>query len=68
MGLTLYEKIWNAHEVARGPGGRTLLYIDRHLLHDGSFHAFEALRHAGRSVRRRRIRFQRSRNTCAETN
>ena len=44
MGLTLYEKIWNAHAVATGPGGRTLLYIDRHLLHDGSFHAFEALR------------------------
>jgi 3-isopropylmalate/(R)-2-methylmalate dehydratase large subunit len=49
---TLYEKIWNAHAVATGPGGRTLLYIDRHLLHDGSFHAFEALRRAGRKVRR----------------
>ena len=52
MGRTLYEKIWNAHVVAQGPGGRTLLYIDRHLLHDGSFHAFEALRRTGRSVRR----------------
>ncbi len=51
-GLTLYEKIWNAHEVATGPGGRTLLYVDRHLIHDGSFHAFEALRHGGRAVRR----------------
>jgi 3-isopropylmalate/(R)-2-methylmalate dehydratase large subunit len=49
---TLYEKIWNAHAVAQGPGGRTLMYVDRHLLHDGSFHAFEALRNAGRSVRR----------------
>jgi 3-isopropylmalate/(R)-2-methylmalate dehydratase large subunit len=52
MAETLYEKIWNAHAVATGPGGRTLLYIDRHLLHDGSFHAFEALRRAGRKVRR----------------
>jgi 3-isopropylmalate/(R)-2-methylmalate dehydratase large subunit len=52
VGLTLYEKIWNAHAVAAGPGGRTLLYIDRHLLHDGSFHAFEALRRGGRKVRR----------------
>ncbi|HET7731818.1 MAG TPA: 3-isopropylmalate dehydratase large subunit [Usitatibacter sp.] len=52
MALTLYEKIWGAHAVARGPGGRTLLYIDRHLLHDGSFHAFEALRRSGRAVRR----------------
>jgi 3-isopropylmalate/(R)-2-methylmalate dehydratase large subunit len=49
---TLYAKIWDAHAVAQGPGGRTLLYIDRHLLHDGSFHAFEALRGAGRAVRR----------------
>src|SRR5215217_5091726 len=52
MGKTLYEKIWEAHYVATGPGGRTLLYIDRHLLHDGSFHAFEALRRSGRKVRR----------------
>ena len=52
MALTLYDKVWNAHAVAQGPGGRTLLYIDRHLLHDGSFHAFEALRRAGRAVRR----------------
>jgi len=49
---TLYEKVWDAHAVAQGPGGRTLLYIDRHLLHDGSFHAFEALRASGRKVRR----------------
>ena len=49
---TLYEKIWNAHAVAEGPGGRTLLYVDRHLLHDGSFHAFAALKAAGRAVRR----------------
>ena len=52
MAQTLYEKIWNAHAVAQGPGGRTLLYVDRHLIHDGSFHAFTALRDAGRSVRR----------------
>ncbi|MGQ0511497.1 MAG: 3-isopropylmalate dehydratase large subunit [Betaproteobacteria bacterium] len=52
MGHTLYEKIWAAHEVASGPGGRSLLYVDRHLIHDGSFHAFEALRHSGRKVRR----------------
>ena len=52
MALTLYEKVWNAHAVAQGPGGRTLLYIDRHLLHDGSFHAFAALRASGRGVRR----------------
>jgi 3-isopropylmalate/(R)-2-methylmalate dehydratase large subunit len=52
MGRTLYEKIWASHEVATGPGGRGLLYVDRHLIHDGSFHAFEALRNSGRKVRR----------------
>jgi 3-isopropylmalate/(R)-2-methylmalate dehydratase large subunit len=52
MGITLYEKIWKAHEVATGPGGRALLYVDRHLLHDGSFHAFEALRLEARKLRR----------------
>ncbi|HUP29049.1 MAG TPA: 3-isopropylmalate dehydratase large subunit [Usitatibacter sp.] len=52
MARTLYEKVWDAHAVATGPGGRTLLYIDRHMLHDGSFHAFEALRRSGRKVRR----------------
>jgi 3-isopropylmalate/(R)-2-methylmalate dehydratase large subunit len=52
MGRTLYEKVWNDHAVAQGPGGRTLLYIDRHLLHDGSFHAFAALKATGRGVRR----------------
>ena len=52
MGATLYDKVWAAHEVATGPGGRSLLYVDRHLLHDGSFHAFEVLRASGRSVRR----------------
>ena len=51
-GLTLYEKIWRRHEVATGAGGRSLLYIDRHLLHDGSFHAFESLRAGARKVRR----------------
>ena len=57
MGKTLYEKIWDQHAVASGAGGRTLLYIDRHLLHDGSFHAFEALRRAGRKVRRPQASF-----------
>ena len=52
MGKTLYDKVWDAHAVATGPGGRTLLYIDRHLLHDGSFHAFAALKASGRKVRR----------------
>ena len=49
---TMFGKIWDRHVVAEGPGGQSLLYVDRHLLHEGATHAFARLRHAGRSVRR----------------
>ena len=50
---TLYEKIWDAHVVERQDDGTCLLYIDRHLVHEvTSPQAFEALRLAGRKVRR----------------
>jgi 3-isopropylmalate/(R)-2-methylmalate dehydratase large subunit len=48
MPQTLFDKIWQAHEVADG-----LLYIDLHLVHEvTSPQAFDGLRLAGRSVRR----------------
>ena len=40
MAVTLFEKIWRRHVVAEGPGGQTLLYVDRHLLHEGTTSAF----------------------------
>jgi 3-isopropylmalate/(R)-2-methylmalate dehydratase large subunit len=50
---TLYEKIWDAHVVSARGDGTCLIYIDRHLVHEvTSPQAFEALRLAGRSVRR----------------
>jgi 3-isopropylmalate dehydratase large subunit len=50
---TLYEKIWDAHLVARRDDGTCLIYIDRHLVHEvTSPQAFEGLRLAGRRVRR----------------
>jgi 3-isopropylmalate/(R)-2-methylmalate dehydratase large subunit len=50
---TLYEKIWDAHVVDRRDDGTCLVYIDRHLVHEvTSPQAFEALRVAGRPVRR----------------
>jgi len=50
---TLYEKIWDAHVVERRDDGTCLVYIDRHLVHEvTSPQAFEALRVAGRPVRR----------------
>ncbi|WP_336987134.1 3-isopropylmalate dehydratase large subunit [Altererythrobacter aquiaggeris] len=50
---TLYEKIWDAHVVERRDDGTSLIYIDRHLVHEvTSPQAFEALRVSGRKVRR----------------
>ncbi len=50
---TLYEKIWDAHVVDRRDDGTCLIFIDRHLVHEvTSPQAFEALRVAGRGVRR----------------
>src|SRR5882757_1831065 len=53
MGKTLYDKIWDAHLVQETPGESTMLYIDRHLVHEvTSPQAFEGLRTAHRKVRR----------------
>ncbi|KAG8852380.1 3-isopropylmalate dehydratase [Tulasnella sp. 330] len=50
---TLYDKIWDDHVVTAQKDGTTLLYIDRHLVHEvTSPQAFEGLRTAGRPVRR----------------
>jgi 3-isopropylmalate/(R)-2-methylmalate dehydratase large subunit len=57
MARTMFEKIWARHVVAEGPGGQTLLYIDRHLLHEGSTAAFVRLARAGRRVRRPDLSF-----------
>jgi len=46
---TLYDKLWDEHVVRVEPDGTTLLYIDRHLVHEvTSPQAFEGLRVAGR--------------------
>src|SRR4051794_20785487 len=48
MAQSLFDKIWNAHEVAEG-----LLYVDLHLVHEVTLpQAFESLRLEGREVRR----------------
>ena len=50
---TLFAKIWDEHVVHEEPGKATILYIDRHLVHEvTSPQAFEGLRIAGRKVRR----------------
>ncbi|MDI1495335.1 MAG: 3-isopropylmalate dehydratase large subunit [Cenarchaeum symbiont of Oopsacas minuta] len=52
MMQTLFEKIWN-HHIVQEKNGLSLLYVDRHLLHEvTSPQAFAGLRNTGRRVRR----------------
>ncbi|HZV20116.1 MAG TPA: 3-isopropylmalate dehydratase large subunit [Hyphomicrobiales bacterium] len=52
MRRTLYDKIWDNHVVETQPDGTSLIYIDRHLVHEvTSPQAFEGLRLSGRRVR-----------------
>jgi len=52
MPQTLYDKIWNEHLVHQQEDGTSLLFVDRHLIHEvTSPQAFESLRTSGRNVR-----------------
>jgi len=54
----MYEKIWEAHLVHEEPGKPALIYVDRHLIHEGtSPQAFAGLKAAGRKVRRPDLTF-----------
>ena len=55
---TLYEKIWDNHLVHEESGKPALIYIDRHLIHEGtSPQAFAGLKSDGRKVRRPDLTF-----------
>lgn len=52
MGKTLFDKIWDDHAIRLLPDGKTLLHIDRHILHDLTApQAFASLQAAGRKLR-----------------
>src|SRR5471030_2560073 len=58
MAQTLFDKIWDAHLVARRADGRDLIYIDRHVLHElHAPHAFKKIAQAERAVRRPDLTF-----------
>src|ERR1051325_10909588 len=40
---TLIDKLWAAHEIVCREDGQSLLWVDRHYVHEGSFHAFSKL-------------------------
>src|SRR5438128_8239855 len=55
---TLYQKIWDSHVVHEQPGQPGIIYIDRHLIHEGtSPQAFAGPRAEGRKVRRPNLTF-----------
>jgi 3-isopropylmalate/(R)-2-methylmalate dehydratase large subunit len=54
---TIIDKIWDAHAIATREDGQTLLWIDRHLLHEGSFHAFDQVRKRGARLARPDLTF-----------
>jgi len=54
----MYRKIWDAHLVHQAPGEPSLIYIDRHLIHEATTpQAFAGLKAAGRKVRRPDLTF-----------
>jgi 3-isopropylmalate/(R)-2-methylmalate dehydratase large subunit len=46
-GTTLFDKLWSGHEILRRDDGEALLWVDRHYVHEGSFHAFDRLAERG---------------------
>jgi 3-isopropylmalate/(R)-2-methylmalate dehydratase large subunit len=47
---TVIDKVWTAHEILRREDGDSLLWVDRHFVHEGSFHAFGKLAERGAKV------------------
>ncbi|MCZ7643630.1 MAG: 3-isopropylmalate dehydratase large subunit [Pseudorhodoplanes sp.] len=47
---TLFDKVWAEHEIVRQDNGECLLWIDRHFVHEGSFHAFNQVKARGGTV------------------
>lgn len=54
---TLLDKLWDAHEILRREDGTSLLWVDRHLVHEGSHHAFARLAERGQRVAEPRLTF-----------
>lgn len=58
MGQTLYDKIWDSHRILENSDSESILYVDRHILHEvTSAQAFEGLRTKNRDVRRKDLTF-----------
>ena len=49
---SMFDKIWDRHVIVARESGPSLIYIDRDIIHEGSFHAFADMRRKGLAVRR----------------
>jgi 3-isopropylmalate/(R)-2-methylmalate dehydratase large subunit len=54
---TLFDKLWDAHVILTREDGSSLLWVDRHFLHEGSHHAFATLAAKGRAAARPDLTF-----------
>jgi 3-isopropylmalate/(R)-2-methylmalate dehydratase large subunit len=54
---TLLDKLWQQHEIVRRDDGESLLWVDRHFVHEGSFHAFDQMRGRAGTVARPDLTF-----------
>lgn len=54
---TIIDKLWDAHTIMVREDGQTLLFIDRHIVHEGSFHAFDQLKARGATIARPDLTF-----------
>ena len=53
----MFDKIWDRHVIVARDEGPSLIYIDRDIIHEGSFHAFADMKRRGLKVRRPRQMF-----------
>jgi 3-isopropylmalate/(R)-2-methylmalate dehydratase large subunit len=53
----LFDKLWQQHEIVRRDDGQSLLWVDRHFVHEGSFHAFDQLRTRAGTIARPDLTF-----------
>jgi len=54
---TLIDKLWSTHEIVRRDDGASLLWVDRHYVHEGSFHAFSQMTARGRGIAEPQLTF-----------
>ena len=54
---TLFDKLWDAHAITAEANGDTLLWVDRHFVHEGSHHAFAKIGARGLPVARPDLTF-----------